>query len=104
MSTLPLGITDSQSYRLVVQGVRQFAGHQVISFEHAWRVATGTEPTDLDDEEAALLRWLLKELGYEANWVTEPGRSQFIRMWVRNPWQADFKANEQRSIKAYVLP
>lgn len=103
MTGLPLGMTEGQSYELVVEGVRQFAGHQVVSFEDAWRIATGTEPTDLDHEEERLVRWLLEELGYEANWVTELGRSKWLRKWVRGPWPIDFRANERRPIEAYVL-
>lgn len=103
MTGLPLGITDGQSYSLVVEGVRQFAGHQVVSFEDAWRIVTGTEPTNLDHQEIRLLRWLLEELGYEASWAVELGRSKFIRKWVREPWPIDHRANTDRPLSPYVL-
>ncbi|WP_158094242.1 hypothetical protein [Erythrobacter donghaensis] len=102
MSVLPLGMTDAQSYRVIVEGVRALAGHQVITFGDAWTVLTGLKPDDMDREEARFLRWLLDELGYEPQWVTEPGRTTFLRRWIRDIWAIDFNANLNRPIKVYV--
>jgi hypothetical protein len=89
-------------YRAVVDAVRLLAGHQVIAFDEAWALCTGLDKTDMRPDEAARLRCLLHELGYEAQWVTEVGRTKFLRRWVRGPWPIDFNANLSRPITAFV--
>lgn len=102
MTALPLGMTDAQSYRVIVESIRALAGHQVIGFGEAWTVLTGFDPDDLDDEEARLLRWLLNDLGYERQWVAQLGRRRMQHLWVRGPWPIDFGANLGREITPYV--
>lgn len=91
-----------EGFRAVIDAVRLFAGHQVIAFEDAWTLCTGLDADDMRPDEAARLRCLLDELGYEAQWVTEVGRSRLQHMWTRGPWPIDFGANVSRKITAYV--
>lgn len=102
MSVLPLGMTDAQSYRVIVESVRALAGHQVVAFGDAWIALTNLKPDDMDREETRFLQWLLDELGYELQWVTEAGRTTFLHRWVRQPWALDFNANLNRPLTVYV--
>ena len=102
MSDLPEGMTDADAMKLVVWGVRRFAGNQVIAFGQAWNMATGYAPDDIDPIGSSWLRWLLQELGYESQWVAELGRTKMQHLWVRNSWPSDFRANANREFKAFV--
>lgn len=102
MSDLAPGMTDGESYMMIVLGVRRFMGHQVIGFEKAWRLCTGLELDDMEPDEAQRLRWLLEELGYERQWVAELGRTNMQHVWVREPWHHDFTVNLNRPVVAYV--
>ena len=104
MKKLPFDLTPAQHRVLIAQGICQFAGHQVVRFGDAWRIATGYEFRDLDSYEVNFLKWLLEELGYDQAWVIEPERSQFHHRWVRGPWPNDFMANKHRTVEHYVLP
>ncbi len=97
-----MGMTDAQSYRVIVESVRALAGHQVVAFGDAWTALTGLRADDLDQEEARFLSWLLDALGYELQWVTEAGRTQFLHRWVREAWAVDFNVNLVRPITVYV--
>jgi hypothetical protein len=102
MTELTHGMTEMEVYRTIIQGVRRFTGHQVISFDAAWKLCTDLEPDDRELEEARRLRWLLEELGYERRWVTEFGRTKMTHLWVREPWQHDFVANLTKPITVYI--
>ena len=103
MTGLPLGMTDAESYMVIVESVRALAGHQVVTYPQAWTALTGLSAENPDSEDVALMRWVLEELGYERMWVAEFGRSKMRRVWVREPWPNDFRANLNRKITPYVL-
>lgn len=103
MTALPLGMTDAQSYRVIVEAVRDLSGHQVISLEQAWTALTGLPAVDLDWEERRFVRWMLTELGYEQRWVAEVARRPMQYLWVRDMWQPrDFNANVERPVTCYI--
>lgn len=99
---LPLGMTNEQSYRVIVESVRALAGHQVVTSRDAWIALTGLSVDKLDEEESHFLRWVLEELGYELEWVTEVGQTKFLHRWTRGPWPIDFGANVSRPITMFV--
>lgn len=98
-----LGISDAESYMMIVHGVSRLSGHQVVSLDGAWKACTGLGPEFMSRDDEGRLRWLLRELKYERMWVREVGRTKMMHMFAREEWpMRDFYANLHRHITCYV--
>lgn len=96
-------LSDDERVYAVLCGMHRLAGYQVVGLAEAFKVCTDLELDAVSPGQVAEFKRFLMDLGYEKLWVAELGRPKMQHLWCRGPWPIDYRANQNRDFKAYVL-
>lgn len=93
---------DDHAYAVRL-GIHRLAGLQVVGLAEAFDACTGLDLDEVEPEQVTEFKRFLTDLGYEQMWVLQLGHAKMVHLWCRGPWPIDYRANQQRDFKAYVL-
>lgn len=96
-------LTDDERAYAARLGIHRLAGLQVVGLAEAFDACTGLCLDEVEPKHVAEFKRFLTDLGYEQMWVAPLGRSKMVHLWCRDPWPIDFRADQQRNVKAFVL-
>lgn len=89
---------------LVSRGIDRLVGHQATNLPTVYLLLGGGRDPDLMHPELRLeICRLLRTLGYCETVVIEQDSDEAQRMWVRDPWPADFeRLRRSRKVETYT--